>query len=395
MPSNSEPVLFGQYEVPRKPDGSLWELGHGGMGITYRAFDTKLRVEVVLKLIHAHLLKDERIQRLFLREARAAAKVRHPNIAAVVNLHDAPPFYYAMEFVHGKSLSVMLAARGALPLREALDYTDQIAAALGAMARERIVHRDLKPANLMLVPDEEQPFGHLVKVIDFGLAKGFSLEGEEDVETHLSSSFSQNVFSGTPYYASPEQCATEPTIDTRSDLYSLGVLLWEMLTGKRPFVGQLGQVLSMHQTKEPPWEQLVGVPEPVVAILRKLLAKERKDRFQTPRELREAISQSFGTMETVTERRSRLREAAPVGADPDATIVGTQTITLGSTLAERFRLGEEIASADGSKLFKAADNAQEGRVVALKLLPNLRVFEPNFIAQLEKQFEQMEAHPLR
>ena len=87
MPSKSEPVLFGQYEVPRKPDGSLWELGHGGMGITYRAFDTKLRVEVVLKLIHEHLLKDERIQRLFLREARAAAKVRHPNIAAVVNLH--------------------------------------------------------------------------------------------------------------------------------------------------------------------------------------------------------------------------------------------------------------------------------------------------------------------
>src|SRR5258708_34529853 len=102
--SASTPVLFGQYEVPRRPDGSLWELGHGGMGTTYLATDTKLKVDVVLKLIHPHLLTDERIQRLFLREARAAAKVRHPNIAAVVNLHAPPPFSSAMEYVRGKSL---------------------------------------------------------------------------------------------------------------------------------------------------------------------------------------------------------------------------------------------------------------------------------------------------
>ena len=394
MPSDSQPVQFGQYEVPRRADGTLLELGRGGMGITYRAFDTKLRVDVVLKLIHPELLADERIQRLFLREARAAAKVRHPNIAAVVNLHDAPPFYYAMEFVQGQSLSAVVAARGgSLPVAEALDYADQVAAALGAMARERIVHRDLKPTNLMLVHDDERPFGHVLKVIDFGLAKGFNVDGEADVETHLSSSLSHAVFSGTPYYASPEQCATEPLIDTRSDLYSLGVILWEMLTGKRPFLGQLGQVLSMHQTKEPPWDQLTGLPEAVVAILHKLLAKDRKDRFQTPKELRDAFAQCAGTMETVYDPRSRPRSGAEIAGDDAPTLIATETIQLGSTLAQRFRLGSEVSSADGSRLYKAADNIADGRPVALKLLPDPRVFDPTVVPQIERQLAQMREHP--
>ncbi len=391
--SKTDPVLFGQYEVPRRPDGSLWELGHGGMGTTYLATDTKLKVEVVLKLIHPQLLADERIQRLFLREARAAAKVRHPNIAAVVNLHDEPPFYYAMEYVQGKSLSDLLSAKGgSLPVPMALDFADQVAAALGAMARERIVHRDLKPSNLMLVQDDERPFHLIVKVIDFGLAKGFNVEGEENVETHLSSSLSQSVFSGTPYYASPEQCATEPNIDTRSDLYSLGVILWQMITGKRPFMGQLGQVLSMHQAKEPPWEQLENVPEPVVAILRKLLAKDRKDRFQTPRELRDAIARYFTGVDPNHEAPVRNFIGSPVSEDAP-TMVAAESIRLGSTLAERFRLGEEIATTDGSKLFKAADNLVDQSVVALKLLPDLRIIDGNVVKRIEEQIESMRANP--
>jgi serine/threonine protein kinase/formylglycine-generating enzyme required for sulfatase activity len=388
------PVLFGQYEVPRRPDGSLWELGHGGMGTTYLATDTKLKVEVVLKLINPQLLADERIQRLFLREARAAAKVRHPNVAAVVNLHDEPPFYYAMEYVQGKSLGDVLSARGgSLPVPMALDFADQVAAALGAMARERIVHRDLKPSNLMLVHDEERPFHLIVKVIDFGLAKGFNVEGEADVETHLSSSLSQSVFSGTPYYASPEQCATEPNIDTRSDLYSLGVILWQMITGKRPFLGQLGQVLSMHQAKEPPWEQMEGVPEPVVAILRKLLAKDRKDRYQSPRELRDAIARWLSGVDPTQEAPRRAYAGAMAVSEDAPTMVAAESIRLGSTLADRFRLGEEIATTDGSKLFKAADNVVDQSVVALKLLPDLRIIDGNVVKRIEQQIEAMRANP--
>ena len=363
------------------------------MGTTYLATDTKLKVEVVLKLIHPQLLTDERIQRLFLREARAAAKVRHPNIAAVVNLHDEPPFYYAMEYVQGKSLSDLLSAKGgSLPVPMALDFADQVAAALGAMARERIVHRDLKPSNLMLVHDDERPFHLILKVIDFGLAKGFNVEGEADVETHLSSSLSQAVFSGTPYYASPEQCATEPNIDTRSDLYSLGVILWQMITGKRPFIGQLGQVLSMHQAKEPPWEQLEGVPEPVVNMLRKLLAKDRKDRYQTPRELRDAIARYFSGIDPNHDAPVRNYIGAPVSEDAP-TMVAAESIRLGSTLADRFRLGEEIATTDGSRLYKAADNVVDQSVVALKLLPDLRIIDGNVVKRIEQQIESMRANP--
>ncbi len=387
MSTNSEPLEFGQYHVPRRADGTLWELGRGAMGVTYRAFDTKLKIEVVLKLIHPDVLQSERMKRLFLREARSAAKVRHPNIAAVINLHDEDPYYYAMEFVAGSLLGDVLKARGTpLPVAEALDYADQIAAALSVMAREHIVHRDLKPSNLMLLPDEEQRFGQLVKVIDFGLARGFSAEGE-NVETYLASSISQSgVFSGTPYYASPEQCGTTEELDTRSDLYSLGIILWEMLCGKRPFTGGLGQVLAMHQFKAPPVEQLAGVPAPVVDLLLKLLAKERDDRFQTPRELRTALGACAASL--ADGAFHSLGGSVAASAAP-----GTESIRLGTTLAQRFQLGSELAEGDGGKLYRATDAAAEGRLFALKLLSPACGHDNALMVQLDAQFARMRAHP--
>jgi len=125
----TNPLRFAHYEVLRRADGSLWELGKGGMGVTYKAFDSKLKVDVVLKLPHEHLMGSERNLRLFLREARAAAKVRHPNIAAVIHLNDEPPYYYVMEFVAGQPLDRLLKEQGTLPAGEALDILDQIAAA--------------------------------------------------------------------------------------------------------------------------------------------------------------------------------------------------------------------------------------------------------------------------
>ncbi len=385
MPTEPAPLDFGQYHVARRADGTLWELGRGAMGVTYRAFDTKLKIEVVLKLIHPDVLQSERTKRLFLREARAAAKVRHPNIAAVINLHDEDPFYYAMEFVAGSALSEVIKARGVLPLAEALDYTDQVAAALSAMAREHIVHRDLKPSNLMFLADEEQRFGQLVKVIDFGLARGFSVEGE-NVDTYLASSLSQSgIFTGTPYYASPEQCGTLVEPDTRSDLYSLGVILWEMLSGRRPFTGGLGQVLAMHQFKEPPVEQLAGLPEAIVALLLKLLAKEREDRFQTPRELRTALGACAAESGSATIGSQKVFVTA--SAAP-----GTESMRLGTTLAERFQLGPEIAEGDGGKLFRAMDVSAGGKLVALKLLAK-SASGPESVRRLDAQFGQMRAYP--
>src|SRR5262245_51217559 len=137
MPAETDPLRFAHYDVMRREDGSLWELGKGGMGVTYKAFDTKLKVDVVLKLPHEHLMASERNLRLFLREARAAARVRHQNIAGIIHLNDEPPLYYVMEFVAGQPLDGLLKERGTLPVSEALDILDQIAAALTVLSRSQ------------------------------------------------------------------------------------------------------------------------------------------------------------------------------------------------------------------------------------------------------------------
>ena len=362
------------------------------MGITYKAFDTRLRVDVVLKIIRQEMLSSERARHLFLREARAAAKVRHPNVAAVLTLHDEEPFYYAMEFVAGHSLAEFLKGRSPLPVAEALDYTDQVAAALSAVSREHIVHRDLKPANIMVVADDERPFGNLLKVIDFGLAKGFRVDNV-DPETHLRSLTNwQGGFSGTVAYASPEQCGELPDIDGRSDLYSLGVVVWQMLTGKLPFSGRLAQMAAMHQHKEPPWDQLAAVPAPVVDLLRKLLAKEREDRFVNARELRVAIGSVVATLGSDGDWRQAIRALAPghvEEADTQALSTAPDTVRLGTTLAERFTVGEIVAEGDGGTLFKAVDNGGGGALVAMKLLPAGRNSDDAFCERLRDELDRV------
>ena len=393
-----EPLKFDHYEVPLRADGTLWELGRGAMGITYKAFDTRLRVEVVLKIIKQDLLTSERVRFLFLREARAAAKVRHPNIAAVITLHDQEPFYYTMEFVAGRSLADQLKLRGALPPVEALDCADQIAAALGAMAREHIVHRDLKPANIMVVPDEDRPFGNLLKVIDFGLAKGFRADNVDPDSHLLSLSNFQSGFSGTVAYASPEQCAESPEIDGRSDLYSVGVMLWQMLSGKLPFNGTLGQISAMHQTKEPPWAELGATPEPVVTLLRKMLAKELGDRFATARDLRDAIAKAFPLLGPDHDRRRAERAATETAmSDPnmETQVAATvhDTVRLGTTVAERYTVGEMLAEGDGGKLFKAADNREDGTLAAMKLLDPRRAKDEAFCALVRDELGKVTRQP--
>ncbi len=380
------PLRFGHYEVLRHPDGQLWELGKGAMGVTYKALDTRLKIEVVLKQIRPRLLEDERMQRLFLREARAAAKVRHPNIAAVIHLSDREPFFYTMEFVAGRSLADLLKKRSPLPVGEALNYADQVASALGALARERIVHRDLKPANLMLLADDEMTFGVLVKVIDFGLAKGFS-DGGLAAQTHLAGDVSQSgIFSGTPFYASPEQCATQPDIDSRSDLYSLGVILWEMLTGTLPFFGTLGQVMAMHQFQPPPWERVADLPTDVREILRRLLEKDPAERFQNPRELREAIA----ICRTDSERRSLLAPGADSASAPE--VDGTaESVATDVALGTRYRLVEAFPEGDGGRVYRAIDHAAGDATVAIKLLSQECATHEEFLNHLRAEIANIKA----
>src|ERR1700731_1205455 len=214
---------FDHYELLPGDDGTPLELGRGAMGVTYRAFDSNLRCPVALKVINARFLNDEAARLRFVREARAAAQLRHPNVASVFHLGTKNgDYFYAMEFVEGEALDHVIKNRGPMPAALALDIVDQVAAALEAAHKEQIVHRDIKPGNIMVRFGDAG--GVNVKVIDFGLAKASGVHSEAGLSTPGS-------FTGTAVFASPEQCAGSE-VDVRSDIYSLGITLWEALTGK-------------------------------------------------------------------------------------------------------------------------------------------------------------------
>src|SRR5258708_1969482 len=276
---------YQQYEVLRREDGSLWELGRGAMGITYKAYDTNLRFAVALKIINSTYLESDTARQRFLREARAAAALRHPNVASVFNLGtDQESYFYVMEFIDGETLEARVRRNGPLKATEALNIALQVARALAVAAKQQLVHRDLKPTNLMLVDEE----GELtVKVIDFGLAKVPKDAGED------SGALTMGGFVGTPHFASPEQ-VEEGDVDVRSDIYSLGATLYFMVAGKAPFSGSVGQVMSQHLYKPIAIEPLADVPRCVVSLIQRMLEKDRNQRPQTPRDLQNAIVDCLG-----------------------------------------------------------------------------------------------------
>ena len=286
---------FEHYELVKGKDGKPVELGRGAMGVTYKAFDVDLRCPVALKVISEKYLGDESARLRFLREARAAASVRHPNVASVFHLgRSAEGYFYAMEFVEGETLKNLIKRSGRLEVKLALDIATQVAGGLAAVHKKGLVHRDIKPTNIMV--SLEEGGSPTAKIIDLGLAKAVA---ESDTDAAISL---PGAFAGTPEFASPEQFAGVG-VDIRSDLYSLGVTLWEMLTGQAPFRGSPGEVMHQHQRVPLPVEQLGGVPQPLVVLLEVLLEKDPARRFQSPAELlkvmpmvREAIdAESFLT----------------------------------------------------------------------------------------------------
>jgi serine/threonine protein kinase/tetratricopeptide (TPR) repeat protein len=280
-PSDSGAQRFDQYELVRGEDGRPIELGRGAMGVTYRAFDVDLQCYVTLKLINERYLGDETARLRFLREARAAASVRHPNVASVFHLgRKRDTYFYAMEYVEGETLQHLIQRSGRLDVKLALQIVTQVAAGLAAIHKKNLVHRDIKPSNIIVNLEEGEAL--TAKIIDLGLAKAPNQAPSEAVTS------TPGAFAGTPEFASPEQFAGIG-VDTRSDLYSLGVTLWEMLTGQAPFRGSAAEVIRQHQHASLPREQLKRVPQPVVILLRTLLEKDPARRFQEPAQLLLAI----------------------------------------------------------------------------------------------------------
>jgi serine/threonine protein kinase len=281
---------FENYELMLDDAGRPIELGRGAMGITYKGFDVALRSPVTLKVISERHVGDESARRRFLREARAAASLHHPNVASVFHLgRKGTDYFYAMEFVEGETLERLIKRSGHLDAKLALEITTQVGAGLAAVHQRKLVHRDIKPTNIMVSLGEGG--ASTAKIIDLGLAKTVLEQGSQTAISAL------GAFVGTPEFASPEQFAGV-AVDIRSDLYSLGVTLWEMLTGKTPFSGTPPEVLYQHQHVPLPLNRLVGIPQPVVVLLEVLLEKDPKRRFQSPAELIQAIPVIAGAIET-------------------------------------------------------------------------------------------------
>jgi serine/threonine protein kinase len=275
-------LRFEHYEVLTCQDGTPLELGRGAMGVTYKALDVNLRYAVALKVINARFIGDESARRRFVREARAAASVRHPNVASVFHLgKSGDSYFYAMEFVDGESLDKVIRRSNRLEPSTALKATALVAAGLEAIDQQKLVHRDIKPSNIMVSMHGDNIAN--AKIIDLGLAKGMVADDGSISEISV-----QGTFAGTPTYASPEQFSGVGA-DIRSDLYSLGITLWEMMAGEAPFKGSTSKLIYQHQHATPPVDKLTRVPQPVVALLEVLLEKDPARRFQTPTELLQVI----------------------------------------------------------------------------------------------------------
>ena len=368
----TEPDLsFQHYKVLRRADGSLWELGRGSMGITYKAFDVNLCCEVALKVINAATLEHPHARDRFVSEARAAAKLRHRNIASVYHLgNDGEHYFYAMEFVDGETLDTLVRQSGPLPVATVLRILLQASRALAAASRQGLVHRDLKPANVM-VTHEDDDEDLLVKVIDFGLAKPIA-------STDGTRPLTFGGFVGTPQFASPEQLE-ERRVDGRSDIYSLGATAWFLLTGRAPFLGPLATICRQHLTQPPPWSQL---PKPFPETVRTLLAHMlEKDPARRPADAVDLRRQIEAALEVIREPSSSLvpvyrkyvakpvnwsrnRVAPPPGGAP----AEGEAPRTGMILKGRYELLRLVGEGNSGRVFSARDRASGEALVAIKVL---------------------------
>ena len=254
-------------------------LGEGGMGKVYLAHHPGIGRRSAIKVLHANLAGDPAAVSRFFTEARASNAIRHPNIVEIFDsgtLESGAP-YIIMEHLEGETLGARM-ARG-LALGPALDFACQAASALAAAHSRQVVHRDLKPENLFITADPREtrtPPRELVKVLDFGVAK---LQERLEEPAHRTRSGS---LVGTPRYMSPEQCLGEGRIDERSDIYSLGVIVYEMVCGRPPFVTEaVGAVINMHINRppDPPRQVNPAISAPLEATILRALAKSPADRY--------------------------------------------------------------------------------------------------------------------
>ncbi len=283
-------------------------VGIGGMGRVYRAEQTTLGRTVAVKIIHPHLVGEENAAARFITEARAASRLNHPNSVAIIDFGKTSDgqLYLVMEFLRGKDLARVVYEEGPLSFRRTIDVIRQVLAALAESHLLGIIHRDLKPENIILEPTRAG--GDFVKVVDFGLAK---VKAETAPTPSITS---PGIVCGTPEYMSPEQGRGDE-LDARSDLYAMGVIFYQLLTGRLPFEADSPtQVVLAHLTQAPPNPNTVAperkIPQVLVEVVLKSLSKEAKDRYADADEFSSELAEALAQVE---DRGSLKGVSAPVG----------------------------------------------------------------------------------
>jgi serine/threonine-protein kinase len=276
-------TLIGKYRVDEK-------LSEGGMGAVYRGTHVLMDKTVAIKVLRPSLAADEKIVARFSREARAASKISHPNALAVTDFGESEDgiVFLVMEFLAGKTLKEVIRAEGPMPLDRAVDIMKQVGDALKAAHDQGVVHRDLKSDNIMLI---STTVGDHPMVLDFGIAKIIESE-KPDAELTA-----PNLVIGTPQYMSPEQCSQSSYIDSRSDIYSFGVILYEMLVGHVPFPGESPTIVMLKHLQEPVPSVLnerSDIPASIDQIISRAMAKVPDNRYQTITDLLEDLTIAAG-----------------------------------------------------------------------------------------------------
>jgi serine/threonine-protein kinase len=301
-------TLAGKYRIDAR-------LNEGGMGTVYRGCHILMDKTVAIKVLRPSLAADEKIVARFSREARAASRITHPNAISVTDFgeDERGHVFLVMEFLSGKTLKQLIRDEGPLPLARVVDITRQVGDALNAAHEQGVVHRDLKSDNIMLL---DTMTGDHAKVLDFGIAKINEPDGV--VDTNLTA---PNLVIGTPQYMSPEQCSQDAEIDARSDIYSLGVILYEMLVGHVPFSGDSPTMVMMKHLQEPVpsvLEERSDLPASVARVVARAMAKVPDNRYQNVAELIEDLTLAAGmTIHRLTPVGVTSTAETPVSTDAD------------------------------------------------------------------------------